>query len=68
MSCIRRNFSNGANYARDLMNHLVTKLAKNSFPLNSNETFNTTTFKSTKDNNLIINSNKFDRTKFGSHL
>jgi hypothetical protein len=53
---------------QEILNHLVTKLAKNSFPLNSNETFNTTTFKSTKDNNFIINSNKFDRTKFGSHL
>jgi hypothetical protein len=48
------------------MNHLVSKLAKNSFPLNpQSDTDNTTTVitKDTKDNNLIINNNKFDRTK-----
>jgi hypothetical protein len=48
------------------MNHLVTKLAKNSFPLNlqNNIDDNTNiTSKDTTDNNLIINNNKFDRTK-----
>jgi hypothetical protein len=48
------------------MNHLVTKLAKNSFPLNpQNNTDDNTaiTSKDTNDNNLKINSNKFDRTK-----
>ncbi len=47
------------------MNHLVTKLAKNSFPLNlqNNTDDNTTITKYTNDNNLIIDNNKFDRTK-----
>ena len=47
------------------MNHLVIKLAKNSFPLNlqNNTDDNTTITKYTNDNNLIIDNNKFDRTK-----
>jgi predicted acetyltransferase len=47
------------------MNYLVTKLAKNSFPLNlqNNNGDNTPITKDTNDNNLIINNKKFDRTK-----
>ncbi len=45
------------------MNHLVTKFAKNSFPLNLQNDNDNTTSKDIKDTSLIYNNNT-DRTKY----